>query len=1016
MREFRPIELIKGIKPHENLDYSYSWESKICQFLADDSDSENINIRKVLPVNVFDDACFRETIAHLTTDIALEVEVKEPGTKDCVGNVKLVWLATVKKVCGYRVLMRWIGCDKEGDDKHDFWINFCTADLHRVGWGAENKGDAVSYVTPLVISDRRTDWNVFLAQSLTPMRTLARTFESMKRQVQKCKLQVGERVELLDNNVSTRVRPAIVLKTVGRRVCLQVKSVDYDVKKDPHKEDIAEERQFEGEFWCDQDSHYIFHIGWAARNGYKCYARDGYLKHCEQIARAIENDVEPEFAPNDVRPEIVFGFHKTIEPGTPHFEAGMKLEFLDPLDTNFNKLKVGTVVRLLKDGYLVVGADGDDMENESVPFHCTSGFIFPVGYAKKYGIKLIPPGGDENDEENFNWDVYLKQTRAISAPEALFQNVADKEKMMRDFPIGASFEASDLNESQLICPAHIVSIKGRLLEIGYDGWGAEYNQLFDYRAHDIFPLGWCEAHGYKLEMPKVSSRRVMVMASYGIKLKIDLKNVYIPDGASGVRTIASTKMENDSYLEIAQTETLFHNANPSFYQRISLQYRFDNFLRIRLDVVLVKDHLSEQIVGKLGEATFDVPVLLANKGRLTLPITSHAQVDIFLESTEFYGHAANFRFVGNHLHHPEVCPTIAPYFVFTLVLEKRSLLLHRSEVIQSRNPQWMNFVVPLYIMQFYQEGLLQLNVYNHFPNHDDLLIGSFSTTFIQIQRGPGYLNSYMLVNPEGKKKEEKMSVDLVHFEQTSCDSYFDLLNQGLNVHVGVAIDFTASNGDPTQPESLHFIHPHHPNSYTKIMLKTLPSIVGHARDNRITAIGFGAKIGHAHQMSNCFPLDSSQIDVFLRNPSEANFHVTGFDGLLNCYRRIRLEVMPFAPTEFADSIYHMSKFAKAATRLNMGLYFVLVVLTDGDVTNPKNTRDALIDACEAPISVVAVGIGNKDFSKIRALEAPNLKHSDGRPLTRQVLSFVQESDLSNDDSLALLPYRIQQWKLNVSSK
>lgn len=30
----------------------------------------------------------------------------------------------------------------------------------------------------------------------------------------------------------------------------------------------------------------------------------------------------------------------------------------------------------------------------------------------------------------------------------------------------------------------------------------------------------------------------------------------------------------------------------------------------------------------------------------------------------------------------------------------------------------------------------------------------------------------------------------------------------------VAIDFTGSNGNPTQPSSLHYIHPQRPNQYS----------------------------------------------------------------------------------------------------------------------------------------------------------------------------------------------------------
>ena len=35
----------------------------------------------------------------------------------------------------------------------------------------------------------------------------------------------------------------------------------------------------------------------------------------------------------------------------------------------------------------------------------------------------------------------------------------------------------------------------------------------------------------------------------------------------------------------------------------------------------------------------------------------------------------------------------------------------------------------------------------------------------------------------------------------------------IDLHTQVAIDFTASNGDPRTPKSLHYISPHQPNEY-----------------------------------------------------------------------------------------------------------------------------------------------------------------------------------------------------------
>ena len=39
----------------------------------------------------------------------------------------------------------------------------------------------------------------------------------------------------------------------------------------------------------------------------------------------------------------------------------------------------------------------------------------------------------------------------------------------------------------------------------------------------------------------------------------------------------------------------------------------------------------------------------------------------------------------------------------------------------------------------------------------------------------------------------------------------------LQIHFTVAIDFTASNGDPRDPRSLHYIDPSSPNQYTRAL-------------------------------------------------------------------------------------------------------------------------------------------------------------------------------------------------------
>ncbi|KAK6056837.1 Copine [Cooperia oncophora] len=130
-----------------------------------------------------------------------------------------------------------------------------------------------------------------------------------------------------------------------------------------------------------------------------------------------------------------------------------------------------------------------------------------------------------------------------------------------------------------------------------------------------------------------------------------------------------------------------------------------------------------------------------------------------------------------------------------------------------------------------------------------------------------------------------------------------------------------------------------------------------------------------------------------------------------------MAVQPFAPTDFSEVIYHVSKFAKAESRRRLGLYFVLLILTDGGLTNPRRTIEAIVDCSPHPMSIIAVGIGkDREFASVKALESPVLKHSDGRPLARQNFQFVPFDELDSDDAVALIPLQIAQWRNLVSEK
>ena len=43
---------------------------------------------------------------------------------------------------------------------------------------------------------------------------------------------------------------------------------------------------------------------------------------------------------------------------------------------------------------------------------------------------------------------------------------------------------------------------GGLLQLGFDGWGEDFNQFVEWRSADIYPIAWCELVRHPLQAPK----------------------------------------------------------------------------------------------------------------------------------------------------------------------------------------------------------------------------------------------------------------------------------------------------------------------------------------------------------------------------------------------------------------------------------------------------------------------------------------------------------------------------------
>ena len=128
----------------------------------------------------------------------------------------------------------------------------------------------------------------------------------------------------------------------------------------------------------------------------------------------------------------------------------------------------------------------------------------------------------------------------------------------------------------------------------------------------------------------------------------------------------------------------------------------------------------------------------------------------------------------------------------------------------------------------------------------------------------------------------------------------DYMRGGLEIGLFVGIDFTASNGSPTDPKSLHFFNPHMPhslNQYQQAILSIGSILLNYDSDKMVPTYGFGATVNFPN-----FPNKGSVSHYFPCSGSFENDHgytVEGiFDQYIHCMRHISLN----GPTYFAPLI------------------------------------------------------------------------------------------------------------------
>uniref|UniRef100_A0A8C4NRR6 Copine 3 n=1 Tax=Dicentrarchus labrax TaxID=13489 RepID=A0A8C4NRR6_DICLA len=441
------------------------------------------------------------------------------------------------------------------------------------------------------------------------------------------------------------------------------------------------------------------------------------------------------------------------------------------------------------------------------------------------------------------------------------------------------------------------------------------------------------------------------------------------------------------WYEFGRTEMILNCLNPKFAKKFIIDYYFEMVQRLKFCVYDIDNNtydLSDDDF--LGELECTLGQVVSNR-QMTRQLllkdkrpAGHGTITVSGRFVSFRDNTVNYEldlFV-QYLWWSD------PFLEFYRQTETGWQLAHRTEVVKNNlNPTWRPFRI----------SLRSLSCYCHFNWHK-----CDSCSRLQVE--------FECINPKKLKKKNYKNSGVICIKQCQL-TFLDYIMGGCQINFTIAIDFTGSNGDPSTPQSLHYINPEGYNEYLTAIWAVGNVIQDYDSNKMFPVFGFGAQVPPSWQVSHQFPV----------NFNPANPFCAGIEGVVHAYRQCLPQLKLWGPTNFAPIINHVACFAKQALRQNMASqYFVLLIITDGVITDMDQTRTAIVEASRLPMSIIIVGVGGADFSAMEFLDSDDklLCSPNGDVASRDIVQFVPFRDFQGN-SVALAQSVLAELPDQVSS-
>ncbi|XP_055009653.1 copine-8 [Boleophthalmus pectinirostris] len=454
-------------------------------------------------------------------------------------------------------------------------------------------------------------------------------------------------------------------------------------------------------------------------------------------------------------------------------------------------------------------------------------------------------------------------------------------------------------------------------------------------------------------------------------------------------------MGNKEWREFGRTEVIDNTLNPDFVRKFILDYFFEERQNLRFDLYDVDSksaNLSKHdFLGQAHCTLGEVVGSLGSRLEKSLGGISGKKCGTIIVKAEELNNCREsvmMQFCGNKLDKKDFFGKSDPFLVFYRSNEDGTFTIcHKTEVIKNTlNPVWQAFKIPVRALcNGDYDRTIKVEVYDWDRDGSHDFIGEFSTSYRELSRGQSQFNVYEVVNPKKKGKKKKYlnsgTVTLLSFLVDMEVTFLDYIKGGTQINFTVAIDFTASNGNPAQPTSLHYMSPYQLNAYAMALKAVGEIIQDYDSDKMFPALGFGAKL----------PPDGRVSHEFALNGNPQNPYCAGIEGVMEAYYQSLKSVQLYGPTNFSPVINHVARYA--ASVKDGSQYFVLLIITDGVISDMAQTKESLVNASCLPMSIIIVGVGPAEFDAMVELDGDEIRISSrGRYAERDIVQFVPFRD------------------------